>query len=93
MSAAVTMMQGCGENNPEATMKPINEKEFEMRESQVAQQHLGRFSLLEKCLAAINPSFEARNDPSRLTARQRRDAGIDELEIGRKKVARAPLIR
>ena len=92
MSAAVTIMQGCGENNPEATMKPINEKEFEMREAQVAQQHLGRFSLLEKCLAAINLSFQSRNDPTRLTARIRRDAGIDELEIERRKLARAPLI-
>lgn len=86
-------MQGCRENNLEATLKPINEKEFEMREAQVAQQHLGRIGLLEKCLAAIIPSFQSLNDPTHLTARMRRDAGIDELEIERKKLARAPLIR
>ena len=74
-------------------MKPINVIEFEMNEAQVAQKHSGLFSLVKKCFATINQLIESRNDPTHLTARLLRDAGIDELEIERRKVARAPLIR
>lgn len=74
-------------------MKPINENEFEIRKAQVARKHLGLFSVLKNCSVAIYSLFQTGNDPTRLTARLRRDAGIDELEIERKRLVKAPLIR
>ena len=74
-------------------MKPVNEKEFEIGKAQIAKMHSGPTILVKKYLTALKPLFQKRNDPSRLTARLRRDAGIDELDLERKKLARAPLIR
>ena len=74
-------------------MKPINEIEFEMTEAKVAQKQPGLFRLVKKWLTTNNLSFITRKDPTSLPARLRRDARMDELEIEKKKVASAPLIR
>lgn len=74
-------------------MKHIDEKEFETREVQVAQNHLGVFARAEKYLTTLAQLIKPDNDLGLLSARLRRDAGIDELEIERKRVIRAPLIR
>ena len=74
-------------------MKPINENEFEIREPQVAGKTVGLLSALKYFSAAICTLFQTSNDATRVSARLRRDAGIDEREIEKKQLARAPLIR
>lgn len=74
-------------------MKHIDEKEFEAREVQVEQNHLGLIARAVRYLAALTPLTKPDDDLGLLSARLRRDAGIDELEIERKRVIRAPLIR
>ena len=75
----------CGENTPEAAMKPINEIDFERTNARAAKRQVDLFSLIKRYLATINPLFETSDDPTLLPARLRRDAGIDELKIERKR--------
>ena len=74
-------------------MRPIDETEFEIREALVAQKHPGLFARAENYLSALKLLLQPPSDLGHLTARLRRDAGIDELEVERKEVAGAPLIR
>jgi len=74
-------------------MKPINEREFEVCEAPVIREHLRVVARAKKGVAALSGAFRIHDDPDRLPARLRRDAGIDELAIERRRVARAPLIR
>lgn len=46
-----------------------------------------------KLLKAFKQLFEPQPDLNRLSPRLRRDAGIDELELERSTIAKAPLIR
>ncbi|WP_299668717.1 hypothetical protein [uncultured Ruegeria sp.] len=74
-------------------MKPIDKNEFEIHEAKVAPKHFGRFDLKTKLLGILKPSIQTGRDPVHLTRRLLRDAGIDELDIERKKLMRASLIR
>jgi hypothetical protein len=77
----------------EATMKPINEREFAVYETPVTGEHLRVLARATRGLAALSGVFRIRDDPDRLPARLRRDAGLDELDIERRRIATAPLIR
>ena len=74
-------------------MKPINEREFAVYEAPVTGEPLRVLARAWRRLAALGGVFRIRDDPDRLPARLRRDAGLDELEIERRCIARAPLIR
>ncbi|WP_282152786.1 hypothetical protein [Ruegeria atlantica] len=74
-------------------MKPIDKNEFEIHETKAAPKHFGRFDLMGWLLGFLKPSIQTGRDPVHLTHRLLRDAGIDELEIERKKIMSAPLIR
>jgi hypothetical protein len=74
-------------------MTAINEKEFATRKASITPEPLGIVGLAGICLAALDCVFRRRYDIDRLPARLRRDAGMDELEIERNRLAKAPLIR
>jgi hypothetical protein len=74
-------------------MKPINENEFEIWNAPIIGEHLGIVLRAKTGLAALGGIFRLRYDMEGLPARLRRDAGMDELDIERKRLARAPLIR
>lgn len=74
-------------------MKPITENEFEIREAKAVPMSPSRFSQARNYLTVLKQLFQARYNFDLLPPRLRRDAGIDELEVERRKVARAPLIR
>ncbi|WP_160116407.1 hypothetical protein [Ruegeria sp. AU67] len=74
-------------------MKPIDKNEFENFAANVAPKHFGRFDLMGWLLGFLKPSIQTCRDPVHLTNRLLRDAGIDELDIERKKLRSAPLIR
>ena len=74
-------------------MQPIKVQEFEVCETSIIRAHGGVEALAEWTVAAIKRVFRMHNDPDRLPARLRRDAGMDELAIERRRIARAPLIR
>ena len=74
-------------------MKPINEKEFTTCKASIIPEPLGVVGRAGTCLAALGRVFRQRYDTDRLPARLRRDAGMDELDIERNRLAKAPLIR
>ncbi len=74
-------------------MKHVVENEFAFHDMQVAPGQIARPDRMARFLNALKPLFADRNDPTRLAVRLRRDAGFDELDIERKKLMRAPLIR
>jgi hypothetical protein len=74
-------------------MKPITNNEFEAREEQAFRVHPDLLAWAGKYLNTLKQLCQPRYDFDLLAPRLRRDAGIDELEIERRKVAKAPLIR
>jgi len=74
-------------------MKPIDEREFAVCEAAFTPEHLRVVARAKKALASLSGVFRTRDDPVRLPARLRRDAGLDELDIERRRFGRAPLIR
>ena len=74
-------------------MKPINENEFETCYAPIVGEHIGIGWRAKMGLSALSRVFWLRYDTERLPARLRRDAGMDELDIERKRLAKAPLIR
>ena len=74
-------------------MKPINAREFEVWKGPVIRKHLGLDIYVMRLLAAARKSFRICIDPDRLPLRLRRDAGMDELDIERKRAAKTLLIR
>lgn len=74
-------------------MKPIHEREFEIPSMPVVRKELGIHATAKRYLSALKNVFQIRDDPYRLPLRLRRDGGIDELGIERKRIAKAPLIR
>jgi len=56
----------------------------------------GRFPIvrfLQSVMKALGSLFRPGSDPIHLNRHLRRDAGVDELELERRRVLRAPLIR
>ncbi len=74
-------------------MKPIDESEFEICEAPVVRQQTGINASARRCLATLYSVFQVRDAPERLPLWLRQDAGLDELDIERRRIARAPLIR
>ncbi len=77
-------------------MKPIDEIEFKVHEATIIREQVSvaSFTILTKpALAVLSDIFRLRYDMSRLPARLIRDAGMDELEIERSRLAKASLIR
>jgi hypothetical protein len=74
-------------------MKPVNENKFETCNAPIIGEHLGIVWRAKAGLAAFSQLFCQRYDAHRLPARLRRDAGMDELDTERNRLAKAPLIR
>lgn len=74
-------------------MKTINERGFEICQAPTIWHHLRITYHAERYLAAIKGDFQNRDAPDRLPPRLRRDARVDELDIERRRIAKAPLIR
>lgn len=71
-------------------MQPVNQKETAYRRAGAwfaLATTTGRF------FTALGRLLAADHDAERLSGRLRRDAGLDDLEQERKRLARAPLIR
>lgn len=74
-------------------MKPINEIEFEVYEKTIIRETDGATTHMKPGLAVLSRIFRLRYDKDRLPARLIRDAGMDELEIERSRLAKATMIR
>lgn len=74
-------------------MKAIKEQEFGSCEVPVRPKTVDLNVLANMSLKALNALFGDRDISERLPLRLRQDAGMDELDIERRRVARAPLIR
>ena len=74
-------------------MKVINRAEFEVGNAPIFRAHVGVVALTTAGLAKFRGIFRQSYETDRLPARLLRDAGIDELEIERRRLASAPLIR
>ncbi|MCV2869682.1 hypothetical protein OEW28_13690 [Defluviimonas sp. WL0002] len=74
-------------------MKPVNLQELQICDAPFAQQKMGFVERVKASLAVINRTVRPRHGTDRLPARLRRDAGLDELELERTRMAKSPLIR
>ncbi len=74
-------------------MKPIDKQEFEPLETPPARREFTPFALAYRFQRALKWAFDPCFDLNGLNGRLRRDAGIDELELERIRLAKAPLIR
>ncbi len=77
----------------ETDMKPNHTLESGELRSLAAQSGAVGASFGHHALEALKALFRPQFDPTGLSARLRRDAGIDECELERTKAANAPLIR
>lgn len=89
----LTPMQTVSELIPETNMSYIDERKFEALNAPVSQSSLTFSECGVRCLTALERLFQPRCDLNCLNARLRRDAGIDEHDLERAAVTRAPLIR
>jgi len=74
-------------------MKVIDHAEFEIGQASVFRLRVGIFAHAKAGLARFFGPFRHGHETDRLPARLLRDAGIDALEIERRRVANAPMIR
>jgi uncharacterized protein YjiS (DUF1127 family) len=74
-------------------MKPTDKHEFETLVVPVAHNNFTFSVCVRKSLKTLIQPFRLRYDLNRLNARLRRDAGINEHELERTRLIRAPLIR
>jgi hypothetical protein len=74
-------------------MKLIDEGEFQICDAPGIRENARVNALAKRVLAAFGFVFRIREDADRLSGRLRRDAGMDELVLERKRIAKAPLIR
>jgi uncharacterized protein YjiS (DUF1127 family) len=73
-------------------MKPTDKHEFEVLVAPVVHNNFTFLGRARRSLKALMMSFRLRYDLNRLNARLRRDAGVDEHELERTNIERAPLI-
>lgn len=71
-------------------MQPVNEKESAIHQAGTGPVFL---SVISRFSVALFRLFRTDHDAENLPDRLRRDAGLDDLERERKRIARAPLIR
>ena len=93
MNVAVKAMQCCNETRPEVKKMSVNDQEFTAGRTPNSASYNGVSAQVQKCLTAFKQMLRPRYDLERLNARLRRDAGIDEHEMERNKLVKAPLIR
>ena len=74
-------------------MKPINETEFDTSTASAAAHGAVRQDKLHVFRATLHQFLRSHEPLDLLTARQQRDAELDEAAIERRKLATAPLIR
>ena len=74
-------------------MKVINHTEFEVGEAPILRARAGVVAFAKAGIAKLSGLFRKSYQIDRLPARLLRDAGIDDLEIERRRLANAPLIR
>ena len=86
-------MQSVFELKVEADMENIYKSKFEAVETPDVLGNVALSARGRKALKALMRLFEPQLDLNDLNARLREDVGIDEHELERSTVARAPLIR
>ena len=74
-------------------MHTIDDHKFEIFETRIANTFTNGSESFRKCVKAVTSVFQPRCNLNHLSQHLRRDAGIDELELERNTIARAPLIR
>ncbi|MGI9351770.1 MAG: hypothetical protein ACR2O3_09425 [Rhizobiaceae bacterium] len=74
-------------------MKTHSNHKFEILDSPLAGINLNIVEQIHKHLKELKRLFRSRHDLNYLNPHLRRDAGIDELELERQKIAASPLIR
>ena len=74
-------------------MKVINHVEFEVDKAAVIKAYIGVVAHTKLGLAKFRGIFRQSGEIDRLPARLLRDAAIDELQIERRRLANAPMIR
>lgn len=74
-------------------MQHQKSSEFKSQSDRVVPGALGRAGRFEKLRSFLRDMFKPQFDPTRLTPAQRRDAGIDQVDVERFEALRRPLIR
>ncbi len=74
-------------------MKPINESKFEVFEARDVREFLGISVRVKEDMAALKCFFYAGKARDNVPVRLQRDAGIDEMDMELRRIAKAPLIR
>lgn len=74
-------------------MKPIDSRDFEMLETLSPSRKFTLVSYISMFRRAIKWPFQSCPDLNHLNTRLLRDAGIDEHELERVRLIRAPMIR
>ena len=92
MMAAI-LTQSVHDPNEKADMSYVNERELEDCTRAASPISAFRKRLRYLVRKILRSDYVHRNDTLHLNARLRRDAGIDEIELERKKLEQAPLIR
>ena len=93
LSVGPVLMQSVRRQFLEADMNSFDELRLEITETPALQRSLSFLERGNRCLKALKRLFRQRFDFNSLSVRLRRDAGIDEQDLERAKVAKAPLIR
>jgi hypothetical protein len=74
-------------------MKPIDNRDFELLETLSPSKNFSLIIYAHAFLRTIKRPFQLCPDLNHLNARLLRDAGVDEHELERVRLIRAPLIR
>ncbi|HUV64239.1 MAG TPA: hypothetical protein VMW24_10095 [Sedimentisphaerales bacterium] len=74
-------------------MKTLSKYEFETLETPLAGTSIKNIGQVQRCIKTITGMFRSRFDLNYLNSHLRRDTRIDELELERKRIVNAPLIR
>ena len=74
-------------------MHTIDDHKFKIVETRIANTFIIGSESVRKCVKALRSLFQPRCDLNHISQHLRSDAGIDELELERDTIARAPLIR
>lgn len=74
-------------------MQPIDQQDFEVCGAPTIREHGGINDIVKRCLAALHIVIRSFDTPDQPSARLCRDAGLNELDIERERIAKSPLIR
>ncbi|MFD1196294.1 hypothetical protein ACFQ3C_16610 [Seohaeicola saemankumensis] len=74
-------------------MQSIDQRDFEVCRARAIRAHAGINDVVNRCLTALHIVIQFFDTPHQISPRLCRDAGLNELDIERDRIAKSPLIR